>query len=102
MATARRVIAACLLLAVMSGLFVLAHGLEREVGGEQAIATAPQLEHSSTCAVLSVCAPFILASELEEGAFRPAVLSVELWVSPRSWSRSPYLADDGPPPRTKA
>lgn len=102
MATARRVIAACLLFAVMSGLFTLLHGFEREDGGVQAFATASQLDHGSTCAVLPVCAPFTLGSEFEGGAFSPTISSAVLEANPRSWSRSPHLADEGPPPRSTA
>lgn len=102
MATARRIIAACLLFAVVSGLLTLAHGFDREGGGERAFATASQLDHSSTCAVAPVCAPFTLASEFEEGAFRPAISTAALEAYSRSWSRSPHLADEGPPPRLSA
>lgn len=102
MATVRRFIVACLLLVVVSGLFTFAHGSEPESGREQAFAAASQLDHNSTCAVAPVCAPFTLASEFEEGAFRPAASSAALEAYSRSWSRSPHLADDGPPPRSTA
>lgn len=102
MATVRRFIVACLLFAVVSGLLTFAHGSERESGREQAVATTSQPDQSSTCAVAPVCAPFTLVSEFEEGAFRPAISSAALQAYSRSWSRSPHLADEGPPPRLTA
>lgn len=100
MATVRRFIASCLLFALGLGLFTLAHGFEREGGGDRAFAIASQLDHSSTCAAEPICAPFTLAAEVEEGAFRPAISSAALAAYSRSWFRSPHLADEGPPPRS--
>ena len=100
MATVRRFIAICLLFALALDLFTLAHGFEREGGGERVSATASQPDHSSTCAAVPICAPFTLASEFEEGAFRPAISSAALAAYSRSWFRSPHLADEGPPPRS--